>query len=191
MPVTPTQRSGVPMERGDVPVTPMERLWERWRVLVHEMAKFGVVGVINTALSIGLLNLLQFKLRLLGPLSALLVATVVAATASYFMNRHWSFRHRARSGLRREYILFFVLNGIGLLISEAVMATVAYGLGYRGVFAVNMANLVGTGLGMIFRFWAYKRWVFVAAADPEPLDLASELAIAAEDLEAAEPSEGR
>jgi putative flippase GtrA len=54
-------------------------------------------------------------------------SVAVAATSSYFMNRHWTFRHRARTGLRREYTLFFLLNGVGLLIANAGILAVQQG----------------------------------------------------------------
>ena len=73
------------------------------------MAKFGIIGIVNTLLDLAIWNALLF----IGPIKAQIISTVVAATSSYFMNRHWTFRHRARSGLRREYILFFVFNGSG------------------------------------------------------------------------------
>src|SRR4051794_36553 len=88
----------------------------RLRSLLDELAKFGVVGVINTVLDIGLFNYLHFGAGL-NPLEAKTLSTVVAATSSYFMNRHWSFRHRERTGLRREYPLFFLFNALGLLIA--------------------------------------------------------------------------
>jgi putative flippase GtrA len=86
----------------------------------------------------------------------------VAATSSYFMNRHWTFRHRARTGLRREYTLFFLLNGVGLLIANACILIVEQGMGKTGPLWFNIAQVAGLVLGMVFRFTTYKRWVFVS-----------------------------
>ena len=93
---------------------------------------------------------------------------------SYLGNRFWAFRHRANHSLAREWTVFFVLNGIGLLIAEAVIAFTYYGLDQRGAIAFNAANVAGTALGTIFRFWSYRKWVFIelptagAAAAEEP-----------------------
>jgi putative flippase GtrA len=135
-------------------------LYDRWRHLVHELAKFGIVGVINTILDFGLANLLVFGLHW-SPLVGKAGSVAVAATSSYFMNRHWTFRHRARTGLGREYGLFFLLNGVGLLIAEACIWTVHNGLHKSGPIWFNIAQLAGLVLGMAFRFTTYKRWVFV------------------------------
>jgi len=135
-------------------------LYRRWRILVHELAKFGIVGVFNTFLDFGLANLLHFGFHW-HELAAKTGSTVVAATSSYFMNRHWTFRHRARTGLRREYSLFFLLNGVGLLISDACILVVQVGLHRTGVLWFNLAQVVGLAFGMLFRFTTYKRWVFV------------------------------
>ena len=144
-------------------------LYERWRHLVHELAKFGIVGAINTVVDFGLANLLVFGLHW-SPLVGKAGSVAVAATSSYFMNRHWTFRHRARTGLGREYSLFFVLNGVGLLIAEACIWTVHNGMHKSGPIWFNVAQLAGLVLGMAFRFTTYKRWVFVhpdrAAAAP-------------------------
>jgi putative flippase GtrA len=139
----------------------MAGLYKRWRHLVHELAKFGIVGAVNTVLDFGLANLLYLGLGWpsLGAKSA---SVAVAATSSYFMNRHWTFRHRARTGLRREYTLFFLLNGVGLLISDACILIVERGFDKTGALWFNVAQLAGLALGMVFRFTTYKRWVFVS-----------------------------
>ena len=52
-----------------------------------------------------------------------------------------------------------VLNVIGLVIAEAVIAVTTYGLDMKSELAYNAASVVGTGLGTIFRYFAYKKWV--------------------------------
>jgi putative flippase GtrA len=83
-------------------------------------------------------------------------SVAVAATSSYFMNRHWTFRHRARTGLRCEYTLFFLLNGVRLLIANACI------LAKAGPLWFNLAQVARLALGMVFRFTTYKRFVFLS-----------------------------
>ncbi|HEX8134816.1 MAG TPA: GtrA family protein [Actinomycetes bacterium] len=147
-------------------------LYERWRLLVHELAKFGIVGAVNTVLDFGLANLLYLGFGW-PSLSAKTASVAVAATSSFFMNRHWTFRHRARTGLRREYTLFFLLNGVGLLIANGCILVVERGFGKTGALWFNVAQVAGLALGMVFRFATYKRFVFVsheraAARLPQP-----------------------
>ncbi len=152
----------------------MRALYRRFEVLVHEIAKFGLVGAFNAVLDIALFNVLHFGWDV-GPLTAKTIATAVAATSSYFMNRHWSFAHRARTSFRREYVLFFVLNAVGLAIALVVLGFTRYVLGLTSPLALNIAaNGVGIALGTLWRFYAYKKWVFleIAADDPTPVEAA-------------------
>lgn len=154
-------------------------LYDRWRHLVHEVAKFGVVGAVAYIVDVGIFNLLSTKGT--GPLTAKTVSTIVAATVAYFGNRHWSFTHRARTGLRREYTIFIVLSAIGLGIALACLGFGYYVLGQHSHLAKNFwGNIVGTGLGTIFRFWAYKKFVFLAPDHPKALSIPDPAAKAAE-----------
>jgi putative flippase GtrA len=116
---------------------------------------------------VGLFNLV-LHLRPDKPLTAKVVSTVVAATVAYVLNRAWSFRHRQRSSVRREYALFFLLNGVGLAIALGCLAFSHYVLGLDSRLADNVAgNVVGIGLGTLFRFWSYRRFVWLAPAAVE------------------------
>jgi putative flippase GtrA len=148
-------------DRWKVPLKIITSLYERWRHLVHELAKFGIVGAFNTVLDFSLANLLYLGFGW-PALGAKTTSVAVAATSSFFMNRHWTFRHRARTGLRREYTLFFLLNGVGLLIANACILVVERGFGKTGALWFNVAQVAGLALGMVFRFTTYKRYVFVS-----------------------------
>lgn len=150
-------------------------LYRRWQQLVHELAKFGVVGLVAYIIDVTLFNLLDNGAGL-GPLTAKTLSTIVAATFAYFANRHWSFTHRARTGLRREYSIFIVVSAVGLLIALACLGFGYYVLGQTSPLARNFwGNIIGTGLGTIFRFWAYKRFVFLHPDDPKAVASQTEL----------------
>lgn len=137
----------------------LDRIGTPWHVLLKELSAFGLVGVINLFVDIGLFNALHFGVGI-GPLTSKVISTGVATTSAYFLNRHWSFSHRARTGLAREYTLFFLLNGVALVMGVLVLGAARYGLGFTDKLSLNIANLVGIGFGTVFRFWSYKRWVF-------------------------------
>lgn len=143
----------------------LDRLKTPWQVLAKEIAAFGVVGVFNLFVDIGLFNLLHFTIGL-GPTTSNVISAGVATTIAYFANRHWSFSHRARTGLRREYTLFIVINMIALGISSVVIACTYYVVGATDPFALNVAKFIGIGIGTVFRFWTYKRYVFPPHRDP-------------------------
>jgi putative flippase GtrA len=129
--------------------------------LVAELLKFGIVGAFDTVLHFGLFNLLHYRLGW-EPLIANGLAIIVAVTSSYLLNRYWTFSHRARSGVGREFTIFVVLNGIGWLISQACLGVARYLLDLTDPLALNAALVVGVGIGAFFRFTTYKRFVFLS-----------------------------
>jgi len=138
-----------------------------WRLLAKELAAFGLVGVAALGVDLGLYNLLAGH----GWLKAKAVSTLVATVISYAGNRHWSFAHRARTGLARESAWFAAINVAVLAVSELLLAAAAYPLGWRTDHAaMNAVNLLTIGLGTLVRFWAYKRHVFPPADVPASAD---------------------
>jgi putative flippase GtrA len=134
--------------------------------IIHEFGKFGVVGIMAMVIDVGLFNLLMF----VGgggpmadkPLTAKAIAVIVATAFSYGLNRNWTFSHRGgRSSKWLEYALFFGLNGVAMLITLSVLWFSHYALGLTSPIADNIAaNVIGLGLGTVFRFWSYRKWVF-------------------------------
>jgi putative flippase GtrA len=135
------------------------RLYQRFRVLIHEAAKFGVVGMAGFIVSLGGADVLRYGAGV-GKYKAVVAATILATVVTFVGNRYWAFRHRERTGMGRETVLFFVFNAIGLLIQLACVAIVQDGLQLNGKVWYNAANLAGIGLGTLFRFWSYRKWVW-------------------------------
>ncbi|MCW2595033.1 MAG: GtrA family protein, partial [Jatrophihabitans sp.] len=129
-----------------------------WRILLKELAAFGLIGAIALVIDVGVFTLLSAE----GALKAKAVSTIVSTTFAYFGNRHLSFSHRARTSLGRETTTFFGINLITLIFSELIIALFVYALHYGHtsgmIFFVNLCTIA---LGTIFRFWAYKRFVFL------------------------------
>jgi putative flippase GtrA len=140
----------------------------RW-LLMGELAKFGIVGVLAVLIAGVGTNVLHFQAGV-GPLTSNVIATVVATAFSYVGNRYWTFRHRQRTSVHREGIVFFVLNGIGLAIQLACLGLCTYVLGLHDRLSYNIFLVIGIGLATVFRYGAYKKWVWRARlpADPAP-----------------------
>lgn len=146
---------------------PLLRAYYGLHVLVRELMKFGVVGGVAYIVDVSIFNLMLHLTD--KPLTSKTVSTIVATTVAYAGNRVWTFRHRSRASLRREYTLFFLLNGVGLLIALACLAVSHYALGFTSRLSDNIAaNVVGLVLGTAFRFWSYRRFVFVEHDEPAP-----------------------
>ncbi|GHJ56658.1 hypothetical protein Nm8I071_59650 [Nonomuraea sp. TT08I-71] len=140
---------------------PLVRLLpERWQKFIREALKFGIVGGINTVINYAVFNALALTVFRDGQLKATVIATIVATITSYLMNRHWTYRDRPKSALRREYVLFFLFNGAGLVIELGVLALAKYGLGVNSLLALNVAKTGGVLLATLFRFWSYRTFVF-------------------------------
>jgi putative flippase GtrA len=138
--------------------------YERFRRLAYEFAKFGVIGVAGLFITNAVYDLFFLHLSV-GPVTSTTIATIVAAICTYLGNRYWSFRTRQRTGVVRELVIFAALNGIGLLIQDAAVAFNYYllQLGHNklaGFIALNF----GIALATLFRFWSYRRFVWVAPA---------------------------
>jgi putative flippase GtrA len=137
-------------------------------VVYREVAKFGLVGAVAFVVDVYVFNLLRVGVWPLhhAPLAhkaitATVVSTAVATVVSWVGNRLWTFRHRRRTAIRREFLLFLLMNGIGLAIAAGCVAISHYLFGFTSALADNVAkNVVGVGLASLFRFWAYRRYVF-------------------------------
>ena len=139
--------------------------------LVRELMKFGVVGSVAFVVDVGLFNLLLQSTD--KPLTSKALSVLAGTTVAYIGNRNWTFRRRSRSTVRKEYALFVLLNGIGLLIALTCLGVSHYLLGFTSALADNIAaNVVGLAFGTTFRFWSYRRWVFPALRDEAPEDAA-------------------
>jgi putative flippase GtrA len=133
-----------------------------WQRLAQEFGKFGVVGAVNYGLDLAVFNALLFTVFAHLPIAAKAGSTVVAATSSYFMNRHWTWRHRARSGTRRELSIFLAMSAIALGITEGCLLVSHYGLGFTSRLADNVsANVIGLVLATSWRFFSFRKWVFL------------------------------
>jgi putative flippase GtrA len=137
-------------------------LYYRFRDLIHEAARFGVVGLAALAVTDGGANLLHYDAGV-DKFSAVAIATIVATVLSFVASRYWTFRHRDRSGARKETVLFFLVNGVGVAISEGCIG-LASALGLTGKISYNVALNGGIALATLFRYWSYRRWVWPAAA---------------------------
>ena len=151
-------------------------------VLVREMLKFGMVGAVAFVIDLGGYNLLVFGPHLMGmlgegdsagpfnhqPLRAKIIAASVATVVAWLGNRLWTFRHRRNRPAVHELALFVFFNVAALVIQVIALGFSRYILDLHSQLSDNVANVVGIGIGTLFRFWAYRRFVFAGDALPEP-----------------------
>jgi putative flippase GtrA len=136
-------------------------IYLRFQVLVHEVAKFGVVGAFGFVVQLGVQNTLHSGFGV-GALTAVVMAYAVATVVTFIGNRHWAFKHRKGKGLGQEGVLFVLLNVVGIFIQVGVVAFVHYGLHMTDSLSYNLATIVGIGIGTMFRLFTYRKFVFLA-----------------------------
>ena len=135
-------------------------LTERLRRLAPEAIAFGIIGAGNTLLYIAI----TYALLDIGAVKASVVGTVITTSLAYVANRYWTYRNHTRTALRREYTLFFGFNLIGMVIQSGAIAIGKYGFGLteeHDKIAFMAVTVVGIAIGTIFRFWAYRTFVFL------------------------------
>jgi putative flippase GtrA len=134
-----------------------------------ELVKFLVVGgtafCVDTALFLFLKNtILEPK-----PIIAKVISTLIATIVSYVLNREWSFSTRGGRAQHHEAALFFLISGLGILVTVAPLAVSRYVLQLQtphvSRFAQEVADfvsaqIIGTLFAMVFRWWAFRRFVF-------------------------------
>ncbi|WP_407568281.1 GtrA family protein [Arsenicicoccus dermatophilus] len=153
------------------------RLQRVVEVLWREVAKFGAVGLVAFVVDVGISNALWGTQASPGPMhdsatKAKCIAVAVATVVAYLGNRFWTYRHRRRPAMAHEFAMFLFFNVVGMAIAAACLLVNDYVLGRTDALSRNIAgNGVGLVLGTLFRFWAYRTFVFrdERPGDPEPL----------------------
>ncbi|MBY0441465.1 MAG: GtrA family protein [Mycobacteriaceae bacterium] len=135
----------------------------------HELIKFAIVGATTFVIDSMIFYTLKLTVLETKPVTAKVIAGIVAVIASYIFNREWSFRDRGGRERHHEALLFFAFSGVGVLLSMAPLWFSSYVLELRvPTVSLAMENIadffaayvVGNLLQMAFRFWAFRRWVF-------------------------------
>jgi putative flippase GtrA len=169
-------------------VSLVSTLYQRFRLLIHEGLKFCVVGGTGALVTLLGADVLTFDVGI-NRYASLTIATIVATFVTFVGNRYWTFRHRQGAGTTRESVLFFVLNGVGLLIQYASLGLFWDGLGLHTKLWYNVANFVGLVVGTLFRFWSYRKWVWhERPSGPEVPSVAAEGPVPVEPHETLQPA---
>ena len=109
--------AGVPGTREELSQLSLIRdYYLRFRVLIHEIGKFGIVGAVATVITFALQNALYGHA---GPTTSVVVANAVATCFAFLGNRYWAFKHRKTANMGRETVLFVFFNVVGTLIQTA------------------------------------------------------------------------
>jgi len=170
----------------DAAVARLPRRLQELAVTHHELAKFTLVGgttfIVDTVAFYGLKSsVLEAK-----PVTAKVIAVLVATILSYVLNREWSFKSRGGREAHHEAALFFAISGVGMAINAAPLWVSSYVFDLRvpnvSSFEENVADfisaqIIGTLLAMAFRWWAFRKFVFLEVDVGEAAVTAAEAAV--------------
>lgn len=132
---------------------------------------FLVVGVLGFVVDAGVYNLLVFTgghgpmYRL--PLAAKIISIGTATVVTYAGNRFWTFRHRPAGNAAQRYLRYALFNVIAIALQLACLGFSRYALGLSSPLADNISGtLIGQIVAVVFRYWAYDKFVFTREAEP-------------------------
>ncbi|MER6129515.1 GtrA family protein [Streptomyces sp. NPDC001795] len=138
----------------------------RARRFAVEVAKFGVVGGSGVAVNFLVFNFLLHGLTW-APMTATVLASIVAMGTNYLGFRFFAYRDRA-SRTRQQIVLFFVFSALGVAMESLLFYVGYHGLGMSGPFGSNVAKALSIVLASAFRFLVYRTWVFQHEAKQGP-----------------------
>lgn len=95
------------------------------------------------------------------PVTAKVATIAFASVLTYVGNRLWTFGDRAVPHTVRSVLAFVLVNVVAAGLQLGCLAFSRYVLGLDSQLADNISgNGVGLVLGTLFRFWAYRTFVF-------------------------------
>ncbi|QBJ94848.1 GtrA family protein [Rhodococcus sp. ABRD24] len=141
-----------------------------------ELLKFLTVGAIAFVTTSVLFFGLKWTVLDGKPVTANVVAVLVATVLSYVLNREWAFTARGGRERRHEAALFFLVAGVGMAINQLPLAVSRYVLDLQtphvSPLVENVADfisamIIGTLIATVFRWWAMRKFVFPQLVVPE------------------------
>jgi putative flippase GtrA len=140
----------------------------RLRRLGDEGARFAAVNVAATLVALTLFNLLTHGIHGIfsgplndRPLSSYVLSNTIGMLISFYGSRSYVFRHRRPAGPGGGFVNYAIVNLASFSIPVACLWFSRNVLEWESIVADNVAgNVVGALLGTVFRFWAFRRFVF-------------------------------
>ncbi len=154
----------------DAAIARMPRRLQELALAHHELVKFAMVGGTTFVVDTAMFYLLKSTVLEAKPVTAKVIAVLIATILSYVLNREWSFKSRGGRETHHEAALFFTISGVGMAINAAPLWVSSYVFDLRvpnvspleeNVADFISAQIIGTLLAMAFRWWAFRKFVFL------------------------------
>ncbi|MEP7162471.1 MAG: GtrA family protein [Candidatus Moraniibacteriota bacterium] len=134
---------------------------------LYQFAKFGLIGVANTVIDVGIYNLFITLTDISsGPLIVVFktLSVFTAIINSYIWNKYWSFEQKETAEVSKEFGQFLAVSLTGLLINVGITYLVVNVVGSpKGMdpkIWANVGALTASLVGFGWNFVGYKFFVF-------------------------------
>ena len=135
-------------------------------LIAWQAAKFILVGVLNTVVDLGVLNLLMLAFGISGGLMYSVfkgASFIVATTNSFFWNKFWTFEKKETKS-HKEVLQFFTVSllgfGINVGVASLIVLFIAPQFGLSPQAWANVGAIGAAFCGMTWNFLGYKFIVF-------------------------------
>jgi len=139
---------------------------QRWSA-AFQVAKYGIIGLLNTFLAAAILN---FFILITGIAKGLWVDVFVfvafcgGVTNSFFWNKFWTFRANNTGKAKKEYVKFFAVTGavslLNVFLMHILINTIGAPQGIDPKVWANIAFFVLIPISFLGNFFGYKIFVF-------------------------------
>jgi putative flippase GtrA len=137
---------------------------------LFEFSKFAVVGVLNSGVDFGILNLLMLITGLSsggGFLAFKSISVTLGVLNSYLWNKYWTFNTSNSTDARREFVAFMVVTliavGLNVAGADVIVNVIGAPHGFSTKLWANIGACSGAGLTLFTNFFGYKFFVFKKA----------------------------
>ena len=134
--------------------------------ILGQIGKFAAVGVLNTAIDFGMLNILSFATGVVEGLKiggVNIPGFILAVFNSYFWNKFWVFKYK-EGNTANDLPKFLAVSIGGLFINTGMVVFLTTFVSPLGGLAdgtwLNVSKIAATALSLLWNFLGYKFMVF-------------------------------
>lgn len=135
-------------------------------MLSIQFIKFLLVGVLNTGIDFGVLNLLMFSTGITSGIYYSVfkaISFICSVTNSYIWNKRWTFK-KGKSLEKKEFSKFFIISlmafGINIGVASVLVNIIGPVGGISPYVWANISALAAAGFTTLINFFGYKYLVF-------------------------------
>lgn len=145
------------MMREDRQRHPIVTLFCRYRELLKQLVRYGITGVLNTAICLVILFMLHERYGV-DEWIASFTGYAIATVHSFIVSKYWTFAGEQKAKAHSQFIAFVIVNAIGAVMFSTGVHLLSPLLGLRPGSVVSAAVVI------LYNFAASKLFVFRKAA---------------------------